>query len=173
MGVQVARVIRRPRQVEGVIASRLRGKIIVRQKGRVRQYPEVVPSGHRESVSAGLQPQRLIELPHQQGHLSAVPADHRHLAGLVRRDRDRTACSRKPVLKTRGRLTSNGHRIKRRGLTSHVSDSLARTCQPTTPSCPVIARSPHDTLSPSKPISRELSNYFCFFTSRASREEIR
>ena len=55
-------------------------------------------------------PKRLVELPHQQRDPPAVPADHRHLAGLVRRDGHRSAGLRKPILKLRRRRAGNGNR---------------------------------------------------------------
>ena len=111
MRVQIARVIRRARQIEGVVSAGLFLEIVVRQQRRVGKITTIVPRGQGQPIAERRQPQRLVELPHQQGHLAAVPTDHRHLAGLVRRDRDRAAGLREPIRETRRRRTSDGNRI--------------------------------------------------------------
>ena len=108
--VQIARVIGCPGQIKSVVPTGLVLEKIVRQQRGVGQYPEIVPRGQHEPAARGRQPQRLVELAHQQRDPSAVPADHRHLAGLVRRNGHRSAGLRKPILKLRRRGAGNGNR---------------------------------------------------------------
>ncbi len=96
MNVQIARVVRDPRQVERVVPARLPFEELVSQQRGIGQLDDLMAGRQEHPRAVEVQAHGLGEVAEQQGHLPAVPADHPDLARLVGRQHDRAPSLAQP-----------------------------------------------------------------------------